>query len=133
MRGLDLPRYDLSILRGDSFVSDQFFYPENIAPDAQLWQIEEGIADGSVRLKNWQEFTIQADVHRDGELWFSLTEHIVYNETNDRFWFALSAEQTRALASGSGVYDLQICKDGHVQTILYGSVELIPDITDTSC
>ena len=129
----DLHRYDITLLRGDSFTSEQFMLPDGVAEDAQLWEIEEAIATGAARLLDWRDYEIKADIHKNGALWFSLSDHLLTDETGTKFWFAFTPEQTRALTPGAGVYDLQICKDGSVHTIITGSFELIPDITDHYC
>ncbi|MGI2025760.1 hypothetical protein [Endozoicomonas acroporae] len=133
MNRRDLPRYDLTLLRGDTFVSEQFWFPEDVGPDWQLWQIEEGVGNLSCDLLDWRQFEIKAQVISDGKPWFTLSDYLQYSELGRFFWFALSAEETRNLSPSVGVYDLQICKDGYVQTLMYGTVKLLPDITDTPC
>ena len=130
---IDIPRYDFTLLAGDSFITDQFWFPENAPPDAQLWEIEAGIVEGVIRLRDWREFTIVADVKRNGEHWFSLTDHLKSSENGTSLWFEFTPEQTQKLGSGQGNYDVQISQNGQTLTAFCGEITVQADALPTPC
>ena len=139
MHPLETPPYNFTVRRGDTFETDSFSLPESVSPDLQAWEVEKGIADGSIILEDWQEYEITADVKINGELWFRLTDYLKLSDKRVRFWFEFTADETRNVLPPPdkpfpvrGLYDLQICKNGNVQTLISGFIELIPDITDVA-